>query len=45
MDSNINYDDRLEEISNYLQWKVRIAIVLSERKLWDFVSTTVIVPS
>jgi hypothetical protein len=45
MTSCIRYEDRLEGISNYLQWKVRIAIVLKENKLWMFVSTTVPVPS
>jgi hypothetical protein len=45
MTSSLKYEDRLEGISNYLQWKVRIAVVLRENKLWVFVSTTVIVPS
>jgi hypothetical protein len=45
MTSCIRYEDRLEGISNYLQWKVRIASVLKENKLWTFVSTTVPVPS
>jgi hypothetical protein len=44
MASSIRYEDRLEGISNYLQWKVRIAVVLRENKLWNFVSTTVTVP-
>jgi len=34
----------LEGISNDLQWKVRIAAILRENKLWAFVSTTMIVP-
>jgi hypothetical protein len=45
MTSNLRYEDRLEGISNYLQWKVRIAVVLRENKLWEFVSTIVTVPS
>jgi hypothetical protein len=45
MTSSLRYEDRLEGISNYLQWKVRIATVLRENKLWAFVSTTVTVPS
>jgi hypothetical protein len=40
MASSIRYEDRLEGISNYLQWKVRIASVLKENKLWAFVNTT-----
>jgi hypothetical protein len=31
MTSCIGYEDRLEGISNYLQWKVRIASVLKEK--------------
>jgi hypothetical protein len=45
MTSSLRFEDRLEGISNYLQWKVRIAIVLRENKLWEFVSTIVTVPS
>jgi hypothetical protein len=45
MASSIRYEDRLEGISNYLQWKVRIASVLKENKLWAFVNTTMTVPS
>jgi hypothetical protein len=45
MASSIMYKDRLEGISNYLQWKVRIASVLKENKLGAFASTTVIVPT
>jgi hypothetical protein len=45
MTSSLRYEDSLEGISNYLQWKVRIAVVLRGNKLWAFVSTTVIVTS
>ena len=45
MTSTLKYENRLEGISNYLQWKVRIAVALRENKLWAFVSTTVTVPS
>jgi len=41
MNSNIRFEDRLEGISNYLQWKVRINSVLKENKLWLFVNTIV----
>ena len=45
MASGVRFEDRLEGISNYLQWKVRIASVLRENKLWSFVSTSVLVPT
>jgi hypothetical protein len=41
MTSNIIFEDRLEGISNYLQWKVRINNALKENKLWSFVNTIV----
>ena len=41
----IKFEDRLEGVSNYLQWKVQISIVLRENKLWPHVSTVVTVPS
>jgi hypothetical protein len=44
MTSNLRFEDRLEGISNYLQWKVRIAVILRENKLWDLFSTIVTVP-
>jgi hypothetical protein len=45
MTSSLRYEDRLEGISNYLQWKVRIATILRENKLWEFVNTIVTIPS
>jgi hypothetical protein len=45
MTSNIRFEDRLEGISNYLQWKVRITSVLKENKLWLFANTVVPVPA
>jgi hypothetical protein len=41
----IRYEDRLDGISNYLQWKVRMSAILKENKIWSFVSTIVVVPS
>ena len=41
----IRYEDRLDGISNYLQWKVGISSILRENKLWSFVSTIVVVPT
>jgi hypothetical protein len=45
MTSSIKFEDRLEGISNSLQWKVRINSVLKESKLWLFVNTIVPVPA
>jgi hypothetical protein len=45
MNSSIRFEDRLEGISNYLQWKVRITSVLKENKLWSFANTIVLVPT
>jgi hypothetical protein len=44
-DFNIRFEDKLEGISNYLQWKVIITSVLKENKLWSFVNTVVPVPA
>ena len=41
----IGHEYRLEGVSNYLQWKVGISVVLKEKKLWLFVSTVVQVPT
>jgi 2-phosphoglycerate kinase len=41
----IRYEDRLDGISNYLQWKVRMSTILRENKIWSFVSTIIVVPS
>jgi hypothetical protein len=45
MTSNIRFEDRLEGVSNYLQWKVRINSVLKENKLWSFANIVVVVPT
>jgi hypothetical protein len=39
----IRYEDRLDGISNYLQWKVRMSAILREKKIWSFVSTIIVV--
>jgi hypothetical protein len=41
----IRYEDQLDGISNYLQWKVRMWTILRENKIWSFVNTIVVVPS
>jgi hypothetical protein len=45
MTSSIRFEDRLEGISIYLQWKVRINNVIKENKLWLFANTIVHVPT
>jgi hypothetical protein len=41
----IRFEDRLDGISNYLQWKVRMSTVLKENKIWNYVSSVVVVPA
>ena len=45
MAASIRFEDRLDVISNYLQWKVRMSIVLKENKIWNYVSYIVEVPA
>jgi hypothetical protein len=45
MTSSIMFEDRLEGVSNYLQWKVRLSSALKENKLWSFVNIVVAVPT
>jgi hypothetical protein len=45
MTSSIRFEDRLEGVCNYLQWKVRINSVLKENKLWSFANIIVAVPT
>jgi hypothetical protein len=40
----IRYEDWLDEISNYLQWKVRMSTIHRENKIWSFVSTIFVGP-
>jgi hypothetical protein len=41
----IRFEDRLDGISNYLQWKVRMSVVLRENKIWNYVSSVVVAPT
>jgi len=41
----IRFEDRLEGISNYLQWKVRMTALLKENRLWSHANTVVPVPT
>jgi hypothetical protein len=33
MDACVRFEDRLDGISNYLQWKVQMSVVLKENKI------------
>ena len=41
----IRYEDWLDNISNYLQWIVKMSTNLMENKRWSFVNTIVVVPT
>jgi hypothetical protein len=41
----IRFEDRLDCISNYLQWKVWMLIVLKENKIWNYVTFVVVAPT
>ena len=33
---SIRFEDRLDGVSNYIPWKVRITAILKEWKIWSF---------
>jgi hypothetical protein len=35
----------LNDISNYLQWKVRLSVVLKENKIYNYVNSVVAAPA
>jgi hypothetical protein len=41
----IIFEDQLDGISNYLQWKVRMSVVLKENKIWNYFSFVVMLPT
>jgi hypothetical protein len=43
--ASIRLEDRLDGISNYLQWKVRMATIFKENKLWVLVTIVIVPPS
>jgi hypothetical protein len=45
MAASIRYEDRLDGISNYLQWKVCLSVVLKENKIYNYVSSVVAAPA
>ena len=42
---SIRYEDRLDGISNYLPWKVRITAVLKKWKIWSFANIVMLKPT
>ena len=42
---SIRYEDRLDGISNYIPWKVKITVVLKEWKIWSFANTKMTKPT
>ena len=40
----LRFEDRLDGVSNYLQWKVRLTAILKENKIWQYVSTSIHIP-
>jgi hypothetical protein len=38
----IRFEEQLDGISNYLQWKVRMSVVLKEKNIWNYVSYVVV---
>ena len=45
MDASIIYDDWLDGISNYLQWKVHLSAILKEKKIYSYVNFVVATPA
>jgi hypothetical protein len=45
MVASTRYEDRLDGISNYLQWKVRFSTVLKENKTYSYVNSFVAAPA
>ena len=42
---SISYEDRLDVVSNYLPWKVKITVVLKEWKIWSFANIKMTKPT
>jgi hypothetical protein len=45
MAASIRYEDRLDGISNYLQWKVCLSAIPKENKIYSYVSSVVATPA
>ena len=42
---NIRYEDRLDGVSNYIPWKVRIIAVFKELRVWNFINSVMTKPT
>jgi hypothetical protein len=38
--TSLKFEDKLEGVSNFIPWKVRVTLILMENGLWDFANTT-----
>ena len=45
MAASIRYEEWLDGISNYLQWKVRLSAVLKKNKIYSYVISVVATPT
>ena len=45
MAASIRYEDRLDGISNYLQWKVHLSAILKENKIYSYVNSVLAAPA
>ena len=45
MAASIRYEDRLDGISNYLQWKVWLSTILKENKIYKYINSIVVSPA
>jgi hypothetical protein len=45
MVASIRFEDRLDGISNYLQWKVRLSVVLKDTNIYNYVNSVVAAPA
>jgi hypothetical protein len=43
--ANLSFEDRLDDASNFLSWKIRVTLLLEENDLWDIVKDVVPSPT
>jgi hypothetical protein len=43
--SGLQFEDRLDRVSNYSPWKERIMLVLMENDIWEFSKSIVVPPT
>jgi hypothetical protein len=42
---SLRFEDKLDDASNFLSWKVRVTFLLEENDLWDIVKNAVLSPT